>query len=58
MAASTAATCCQKRRWSPTPFEVNAFGIDGAMFVAEPDRETNFKLFGPVASAAERREDE
>jgi predicted DNA-binding protein with PD1-like motif len=32
-----------------TPFEVNAFGIDGAMFVAEPDPETNFKLFGPVA---------
>jgi predicted DNA-binding protein with PD1-like motif len=32
-----------------TPFEVNAFGIDGAMFVAEPDGETNFKLFGPVA---------
>jgi predicted DNA-binding protein with PD1-like motif len=32
-------------------FEVNAFGIDGAMFVAEPDPETNFKLFGPVPSA-------
>jgi predicted DNA-binding protein with PD1-like motif len=32
-----------------TPFEVNAFGIEGAMFVAEPDDETNFKLFGPVA---------
>ncbi|OKO76851.1 DUF296 domain-containing protein [Bradyrhizobium sp. AS23.2] len=34
------------------PFEVEAFGIDGAMFTAEPDPETNFKLFGPVASAA------
>jgi predicted DNA-binding protein with PD1-like motif len=32
------------------PFEVEAFGIDGAMFVAEPDPETNFKLFGPVPS--------
>ena len=30
-------------------FEVEAFGIDGAMFTAEPDSETNFKLFGPVA---------
>ena len=30
------------------PFEVDAFGIDGAMFTAEPDPETNFKLFGPV----------
>src|SRR6202022_3991256 len=34
------------------PFEVDAFGIDGALFAAEPDPETNFKLFGPVASAA------
>jgi predicted DNA-binding protein with PD1-like motif len=34
------------------PFEVEAFGLDGAMFTAEPDAETNFKLFGPVASAA------
>src|SRR5512139_801975 len=34
------------------PFEVEAFGIDGATFTAEPDPETNFKLFGPVASAA------
>lgn len=33
------------------PFEVNAFGIDGATFLAEPDSETNFKLFGPVACA-------
>lgn len=32
------------------PFEVEAFGIDGAMFKAEPDPETNFKLFGPVAN--------
>ncbi|MDO9561431.1 MAG: DUF296 domain-containing protein [Bradyrhizobium sp.] len=33
-------------------FAVEAFGIDGAMFVAEPDPETNFRLFGPVARAA------
>jgi predicted DNA-binding protein with PD1-like motif len=33
------------------PFEVDAFGIEGAVFTAEPDAETNFKLFGPVASA-------
>ena len=33
------------------PFEVEAFGVDGAMFTAEPDSETNFKLFGPVVSA-------
>jgi predicted DNA-binding protein with PD1-like motif len=33
------------------PFEVQAFGIDGATFTAEPDPETNFKLFGPVVSA-------
>ncbi|KJC35772.1 DNA-binding protein [Bradyrhizobium sp. LTSP885] len=33
------------------PFEVDAFGIDGATFLAEPDSETNFKLFGPVAIA-------
>src|SRR6202048_2553000 len=33
------------------PFVVDAFGIDGAMFVAEPDPETNFKLFGAVRSA-------
>lgn len=32
------------------PFEVDAFGIDGALFLAEPDSETNFKLFGPVAA--------
>lgn len=30
------------------PFAVEAFGIDGALFTAEPDPETNFKLFGPV----------
>ena len=30
------------------PFEVDAFGLDGAAFAAEPDAETNFKLFGPV----------
>lgn len=34
------------------PFEVEAFGIDGAVFVAEPDGETNFKLFGPVPAEA------
>jgi predicted DNA-binding protein with PD1-like motif len=34
------------------PFEVQAFGVDGAMFAAEPDPETNFKLFGPVAAAS------
>jgi predicted DNA-binding protein with PD1-like motif len=32
------------------PFEVEAFGIDGAVFAAEPDPETNFKLFGPIAN--------
>jgi predicted DNA-binding protein with PD1-like motif len=32
-------------------FAVDAFGIDGAMFAAEPDPETNFKLFGPVPAA-------
>jgi predicted DNA-binding protein with PD1-like motif len=36
------------------PFEVDAFGLDGAVFTAEPDAETNFKLFGPVPSAASR----
>jgi predicted DNA-binding protein with PD1-like motif len=30
------------------PFEVEAFGLDGAVFAAEPDPETNFRLFGPV----------
>src|SRR5258705_47953 len=34
------------------PFAVEAFGIDGAAFTAEPDPETNFKLFGPVARPA------
>ncbi|MFH1344543.1 MAG: DUF296 domain-containing protein [Pseudomonadota bacterium] len=34
------------------PFAVEAFGIDGAIFLGEPDPETNFKLFGPVACAA------
>src|SRR3569832_538606 len=28
------------------PFEVEAFGLDGALFTAAPDSETNFKLFG------------
>jgi predicted DNA-binding protein with PD1-like motif len=34
------------------PFAVEAFGIDGATFAAEPDPETNFKLFGPVPGEA------
>jgi predicted DNA-binding protein with PD1-like motif len=34
------------------PIEVEAFGIDGAAFAAEPDSETNFKLFGPVPAEA------
>src|ERR1700693_2146197 len=34
------------------PFEVEAFGIDGAVVAAEPPPETKFKLFGPVPSAA------
>ena len=34
------------------PFAVDAFGIDGAVFAAEPDPETNFKLFGPVPRAS------
>lgn len=38
------------------PFEVEAFGIDGAMFTAEPDPETNFKLFGPVPADAKGTE--
>lgn len=32
------------------PFTIEAFGLDGGMFTAEHDSETNFKLFGPVAS--------
>jgi predicted DNA-binding protein with PD1-like motif len=34
------------------PFEVHAFGLEGAVFTAERDPETNFKLFGPVLSRA------
>jgi len=34
------------------PFAVDAFGIDGAIFMADADSETNFKLFGPVAREA------
>lgn len=30
---------------------VQAVGLDGAAFVAEPDSETHFKLFGPVAAS-------
>jgi predicted DNA-binding protein with PD1-like motif len=33
------------------PFEVEAFGVDGAGFMAEPDPETRFKLFGPSPRA-------
>ena len=33
------------------PFSVDAYGLDGAVFTAEYDRETNFKLFGPVPAA-------
>jgi predicted DNA-binding protein with PD1-like motif len=32
------------------PFAADAFGLDGAVFTAEPDLETNFRLFGPVPS--------
>jgi predicted DNA-binding protein with PD1-like motif len=32
-------------------FEAQAFGIDGAIFTAELDAETNFRLFGPVIAA-------
>jgi predicted DNA-binding protein with PD1-like motif len=38
------------------PFEVEAFGIDGALFTAAPDPETNFKLFGPVSATASEAE--
>jgi predicted DNA-binding protein with PD1-like motif len=38
------------------PFAVDAFGIDGALFTAEPDPETHFKLFGPVSSIAQGTE--
>jgi predicted DNA-binding protein with PD1-like motif len=31
-------------------FTVDAFGLAGAIFAAEPDAETNFKLFGPVSA--------
>ena len=31
---------------------LQAVGLDGAAFVAEPDGETHFKLFGPVAAAS------
>ncbi|MBD3848036.1 DUF296 domain-containing protein [Bosea sp. SSUT16] len=31
---------------------LQAVGLDGAAFTAEPDGETHFKLFGPVAAAA------
>jgi len=32
------------------PLEADGLGIDGAIFTAEPDLETNFKLFGPLPS--------
>ncbi len=31
---------------------LEAIGLDGAVFTAEPDGETHFKLFGPVAEAS------
>lgn len=31
---------------------LEAVGLDGAVFMAEPDSETHFKLFGPVAGAS------
>ena len=34
------------------PFAMRALGIDGAVFTAEPDPETNFKLFGPIPAPA------
>ncbi|MGY4624384.1 PCC domain-containing protein [Bradyrhizobium sp. USDA 4486] len=34
------------------PFEVEAFGLDGAAFTTAVDPETNFRLFGPVAAAS------
>ena len=37
------------------PFEVQAFGIDGAVFEAELDPETQFKLFGPVPASHRAR---
>ena len=37
-------------------FAVDAFGLDGAVFAAEPDAETNFKLFGPVAAQPSQAE--
>jgi predicted DNA-binding protein with PD1-like motif len=33
------------------PITLEAVGLDGAGFTAEPDAETNFKLFGPVQAA-------
>jgi predicted DNA-binding protein with PD1-like motif len=36
------------------PFSVVAVGHDGAILTTEPDPETNFKLFGPLPSAATR----
>jgi predicted DNA-binding protein with PD1-like motif len=38
------------------PFTIEAFGLDGALFTAEPDSETNFKLFGPVVVAPDNAE--
>jgi predicted DNA-binding protein with PD1-like motif len=35
------------------PFAVDAFGVDGVVFTAEPDAETNFRLFGPLAFSSE-----
>ena len=47
MAAPVAATSFPRKRIVAEPFAAEAFGLDGAIFTAEPDAETNFKLFGP-----------
>ncbi len=56
-AASTAGMMMPDETIVAEPFEVSAYGVDGATFLAEPDSETNFKLFGPVASGAACGED-
>ena len=52
--AAMAAISCPRRPCVAEPFAVDAFGLDGAVFTAEPDPETNFKLFGPVPSRIRR----
>ncbi len=36
---------------------VHAYGFDGGVFEANPDRETNFKLFGPVPAPSRHQDD-